>query len=234
MRFLAIVSVLALASASPPKLAPRCSPLRDPAFYNGYVPPVACWQAQDTGCRAYIQPGTDLYIDPKLRLAIVSGVKSYCFDTIKEEQTRELDGRRTYGWRERHGKLTDIGNGILIISEMSDATIKAYQALRYPAEGECSNCVDWHPIGFRPPVCSVSKSRGYLIIDRHSIECKWLVIYDNAETASMIVPYGPRARPRTELSSLRATGRLLSTQQHRGLRSPLGTHRPELSSCSSS
>jgi hypothetical protein len=127
---------LALAAATSGRLTRRCSPYRDPELAGGYLPPVACWQGQDTACRAYIQTGTELFVDAKHRLVIVYGVSDSCFATIAEEAARAGDGRKIYGWREKHGKLSNIGGGILVISEMSEKVVKEYQALTYYKDRE--------------------------------------------------------------------------------------------------
>ncbi len=121
----------AAATASPSQLNPRCSPARDPEWFRGYLPPVACWQDQDTACRAYIGYSTEIYLDTKHKLAVVYGVSSYCFDTIAEEYARMADGRKIYGWEQKHGKLTRVADDILVISNMSDAAVKSYQSLTY-------------------------------------------------------------------------------------------------------
>ncbi|KAK3685245.1 hypothetical protein B0T22DRAFT_442431 [Podospora appendiculata] len=126
----------AFAAASPSQLNKRCSPIYDPAYYHGYLPPVACWLSQDTACRAWLSSGTELLIDAKHNLTVVYGVSSYCFETIAEELARAKDGRKTFGWLEKHGKLNDIGDGTLIISRMSADAIKRYQELKYLAPGQ--------------------------------------------------------------------------------------------------
>jgi hypothetical protein len=130
--FFFAASVLGLTTAG--HLTKRCSPLRDPEYYLGYLPPVACWQDQDTACQAYLQAGTKLLLDKEHKLAVVYGVSEGCFATIAEELAREKDGRKTYGWEKKHGKLTAIGGGILVISGMSDDTVARYAALKYKAD----------------------------------------------------------------------------------------------------
>ncbi|SPO04412.1 uncharacterized protein DNG_07097 [Cephalotrichum gorgonifer] len=130
LRSLVILTTAALAAATP-HITKRCSPARDPEWYRGYLPPVACWQDQDTACQAYIAKGTDLVIDSKHKLAVVYGVSSYCEEIIAEELARAADGRKTYGWLEKHGTLTVIEGGILVISGMSDEAVGRYEALTY-------------------------------------------------------------------------------------------------------
>ena len=120
---------LVLATAA---ITQACSPLYDPDVPGGYYPPVACWQEQDTACQAWIPRNTDLVVDAKHHMAIAFNVTKYCADQIAEELARQADGRKNFNWTAKHGKLNYIGDGILVISKMSDEAVKTYQGLKYP------------------------------------------------------------------------------------------------------
>jgi hypothetical protein len=109
----------------------RCTPTPDRELALGYMPVVGCWQDQDTACRPYIKEGTELVVDEKHKLAIVYGIDQYCMNQITEELAREKDGRKNNGWLKKHGQLNLIGNGILVISMMSEESVKQYQNLKY-------------------------------------------------------------------------------------------------------
>ena len=113
----------------------RCSPWYDEEFYHGYLPPVACWQDQDTGCCPYIREGTEMLLDGDHGLAVIYGISTYCADIIAEELARTADGRRAYGWVEKHGNLTVIGD-ILVISNMSQEAVEKYEGLVYYEDAE--------------------------------------------------------------------------------------------------
>ena len=70
-------------------------------------------------------------LDKKHNLAIVYDVSEDCFSTIAEELARKKDGRKTFGWEEKHGTLTAINGGILVISNMSDDAVARYEKLKY-------------------------------------------------------------------------------------------------------
>lgn len=127
---------LATLAVATPYLTKRCSPVYDPEYYGGYLPPVACWQDQDTACEAYIMEGTEMHLDSQHGLAIIYGVSSTCEDTIKEEVARVEDGRMVYGWLDFHGTLTLVQEGVLVISGMSEEAIGRYEELVYYSERE--------------------------------------------------------------------------------------------------
>ena len=122
------LAAVTLAAASP-RLVKRCSPVYDPDYYGGYLPPVACWHEQDTACGPYIGEGTSMLLDADHGLAVIYGVSDTCADTIQEELSRAADGRKVYGWLETHGALTLIEGGILVISGMSEGALEMYEGL---------------------------------------------------------------------------------------------------------
>ncbi|KAL2754123.1 hypothetical protein ACRALDRAFT_2020984 [Sodiomyces alcalophilus JCM 7366] len=122
MRLAVIASLVSTAFA--------CVPFYDPEYYRGHRPPVACWQDHGVTCRPYIHPNTRLRVFPESNLAVVVGITEDCANTIAEEKARDQDGRKTYGWLQKHGKLETICN-TLVISEMSDAAVQEYLALEY-------------------------------------------------------------------------------------------------------
>lgn len=129
--------VATAASASPSLLAKRCSPVYDPDLALGYYPPAPCWQTFDPSCTAYLSRDTEMTLDTKHKLAIVFGVNQYCAGQIAEELARQKDGRKNNGWLQKHGVLTYIDGGILVISNMTDDAVKRYGKLTYkgPAPG---------------------------------------------------------------------------------------------------
>ncbi|KAK4460407.1 hypothetical protein QBC42DRAFT_272501 [Cladorrhinum samala] len=130
MQLTAVFSLLlTAASASAGSITKRCSPARDPEWYNGYLPPAPCWQTFNTACQPFLRSDTQMTIDAPHNLVIVYGVDQSCAATIKEELARELDGRKTYGWQQQHGKLTLIDGGILVISNMTAQTVERYGKL---------------------------------------------------------------------------------------------------------
>ena len=70
-------------------------------------------------------------IDAAHNLVIIYGVSESCEADIKEEIARTADGRKNFGWLEKIGKLTLVGDGILVISGMSDETVESYGKLTY-------------------------------------------------------------------------------------------------------
>ncbi|PKS11255.1 hypothetical protein jhhlp_003016 [Lomentospora prolificans] len=133
---LTVLFALAAAAPEPATLQKRCSPWYDEEFYQGYLPPVACWQDQDTACQPYIKEGTEMLLDSDHSLAVIYGISQSCADTIAEELARTADGRRAYGWVENHGTLTVIEGGILVISNMSETAVQTYSELIYYADAE--------------------------------------------------------------------------------------------------
>ncbi|KLU88935.1 hypothetical protein MAPG_07916 [Magnaporthiopsis poae ATCC 64411] len=114
-------------------LAKRCSPMPDPNVKNGYFPPAPCWHTFTPDCKNHIAPSTEQYVSAARHTAVIMGVSDYCFKDIEEEQAREADGRATWGWTKKHGKLTRVPNtNILVITEMPDDAVKAYQAMAAP------------------------------------------------------------------------------------------------------
>jgi hypothetical protein len=135
---LALTTLLTLATASPPsKLTKRCSPPRDPDLPHGYYPPAPCWQSFDTACKPHLSADTTMTLDAEHGLAVVYGVSSYCAAEIAEEQARDADGRKNYGWEEQHGRMTVIepsgavAERILVLSGMSALAVQKYAALTY-------------------------------------------------------------------------------------------------------
>jgi hypothetical protein len=133
MHLLMLIPFLAFTTtASMPKhLSRRCSPAYDPELARGYYPPAPCWQDFDTSCQPYLLEGTDMMLDAQHSLAVIYGVSSSCVAEIAEELARTKDGRKNYGWVKKYGKLNSIGDGILVISEMPDTAVKAFQRLKY-------------------------------------------------------------------------------------------------------
>ena len=129
-KLLALATAAALAAATP-RLTKRCSPVYDEDYFGGYLPPVACWHDQDTACQPYIKEGTTMLLDSDHGLAVVYGVSEHCADTIREELARVENGKKTYGWLEKHGRLTLIDGGILVISDMSEDAVGMYEGLEY-------------------------------------------------------------------------------------------------------
>lgn len=130
--FLLAGAAASLASASPSApLAKRCSPAYDPDLARGYYPPAPCWQTFDPSCTPFLAQGTEQTVNAKHRAAVVFGVDEYCAAEIAEELAREKDGRKNYGWVRKHGSLTYVKGGILVISNMTDDAITRYQKLTY-------------------------------------------------------------------------------------------------------
>lgn len=128
MRLVALLAAMA-AAASALVLTKRCSPLYDPEYHHGYRRPAPCWLTFDTSCYNYIAIGSELYINKNLRLVIVTNVSASCSADIAEELAREKDGRKTNEWTKYHGRLNDIGGGILVISAMDDDALQFYEKL---------------------------------------------------------------------------------------------------------
>jgi len=70
-------------------------------------------------------------VDKKHKLAIVYGLSSDCAAEIAEELAREAVGKKNYGWVKKHGDLTVIKGGILVISGMSEEAVGKYEKLVY-------------------------------------------------------------------------------------------------------
>ncbi|KAK4149944.1 hypothetical protein C8A00DRAFT_46546 [Chaetomidium leptoderma] len=120
------------------QLTKRCSPAYDPDLALGYYPPAPCWQTFDPACQPYIATGTEMTVDAKHKLAVVYGVSASCVAQIAEELAREADGRKNYGWVEKHGWLTVLaaqdgeeGGRTLVISGMSAQAVERYGKLTY-------------------------------------------------------------------------------------------------------
>ncbi|KAM0326329.1 hypothetical protein ACHAQA_006929 [Verticillium albo-atrum] len=128
MYALALAALLPFASAG---LVKRCSPIVDPDLHNGFLPPAPCWLTFNSVCQRFLIPGTEITIDDVHGLIVVHGITEECVADIEEEHAREEDGRKTFGWTEEHGKLNPIGDGILVISKVSDETVQKYQSLTY-------------------------------------------------------------------------------------------------------
>jgi hypothetical protein len=134
---LALTTLLTLATATPSKLAKRCSPRRDPDLPHGYYPPAPCWQTFDPACRPYLSAGTTMTLDAEHGLAVVYGLSESCAAEIAEELARDADGRKNYGWEEEHGRMTVIEPSgaveerILVLSGMSERAVQKYGALTY-------------------------------------------------------------------------------------------------------
>ncbi|KAK4466801.1 hypothetical protein QBC42DRAFT_302288 [Cladorrhinum samala] len=135
MQLIKVFSLATAAAATPATFSPlqkRCSPVYEEGLALGYYPPAPCWQTFDTACRPFLAENTQMVIDPKQHLVVVYGVPSYCGAEIAEELAREASGRKNYGWVAKHGYLTYLEGGILVISGMSEDAIKRYQQLTYP------------------------------------------------------------------------------------------------------
>lgn len=126
-----LVTIAVGAAASPAILHKRCSPLRDEEYQSGHLPPVPCWLAADPACQAFIPQGTDIDVDHDTSSATVRGISAACVSTIAEEHAREKDGRKTYGWTEKIGKLDTSEEGILRITGMSCDTVQQYLQLQH-------------------------------------------------------------------------------------------------------
>ena len=124
------VNLASVATASP-ALEKRCSPAYDPEVNHGYYPPAPCWQTFNTACQPFLAQGTEQTINAKHRVTVVYGVSEYCAGEIAEELARVADGRKNYGWLEKHGQLTYIKGGILVISNMTDDALNRYAKLTY-------------------------------------------------------------------------------------------------------
>lgn len=134
MHLLTITSTLlaTLASASPSgPLTKRCSPAYDPDLALGYYPPAPCWQTFDPSCTAYLSRNNEMTLDTKHKVALIFGLEKYCADQVIEELARQKDGRKNNGWLQKHGKLTYIEGGILVISNMTDEAVTRYGKLTY-------------------------------------------------------------------------------------------------------
>jgi hypothetical protein len=132
MQLLKVLSLATAATAAAtPSLQKRCSPLREEGLALGYYPPAPCWQTFNTACQPFLAKNTQMIIDPEQHLVIVYGVPAYCGAEIAEELAREASGEKNYGWVEKHGFLTFLQGGTLVISGMSEDAIKRYQKLTY-------------------------------------------------------------------------------------------------------
>ncbi|KAK0639969.1 hypothetical protein B0T16DRAFT_424001 [Cercophora newfieldiana] len=129
MKTLHLALFTAIATAS--SIEKRCSPAYDPELAKGYYPPAPCWQTFNPACQPFLADGTEMTVDSKHRLAIVYGVSDYCAAEISEELSREAVGKKNYGWVQKHGSLTFIKGGILVISNMTEDAVKRYEKLTY-------------------------------------------------------------------------------------------------------
>ncbi|KAK3990412.1 hypothetical protein QBC44DRAFT_325132 [Cladorrhinum sp. PSN332] len=125
----AVLSLLSATAATASAITKRCSPAFDPEWHHGYLPPAPCWQTFNTACQPFLRSDTEMTIDAAHNLVVVYGVNEYCAADIREELAREADGRKTWGWRQTHGRLTLIEGGILVISDMTNQTVQRYQNL---------------------------------------------------------------------------------------------------------
>lgn len=73
-------------------------------------------------------------LDAKHKLAVIYGVSDSCAAEVAEELAREVDGRKNYGWVRKHGNLTIIKGGILVISNMTDEAVERYSKLTYESQ----------------------------------------------------------------------------------------------------
>jgi len=129
MQLLTLALLATAATAS--SLQKRCTPVYDPDVPHGYYPPAPCWQSFSPACQPYLAQGTEMTVDAKHRLAVVYGVDEYCAAEIAEELSREAAGKKNFGWVKKHGNLTFIKGGILVISGMSEEAVVRYQKLDY-------------------------------------------------------------------------------------------------------
>jgi len=134
MRLQVFLSLTALAAATPEPTrvgprAPSCTTAPDPALAGGRNDPAPCWQDFDTACRAKIRGGTKTTIDAKMHTVTVSGLSQWCVSSVREELARVEDGRKTHGWVRQFGNLHVSDDGVLVITDMSDAAIAGYQKL---------------------------------------------------------------------------------------------------------
>jgi hypothetical protein len=135
MHLLQVFSLATAATATAiSSLQKRCSPLYEAGLARGYYPPAPCWQTFNTACQPFLATNTEMVIDAKQHLAIIYGVEDSCGAEIAEELAREASGRKNYGWVEKHGYLTFLEGGILVISGMSEDAMKMYQKLTYPTK----------------------------------------------------------------------------------------------------
>ncbi|KAK0622457.1 hypothetical protein B0T14DRAFT_494111 [Immersiella caudata] len=125
------LSTFLLATTTSASLTRRCSPMYDPELALGYLPPAPCWQTFNPACQPFLAEGTEMTVNAKYRTAVVYGVSDYCASQIAEELAREAAGRKNNGWVKNHGNLTFIKGGILVISGMSEETVRRYQKLDY-------------------------------------------------------------------------------------------------------
>ena len=118
-------------------LTRRCSPAYDPDLALGYVPPAPCRQTFDPACQPHLAAGTEMTVDARQGAAVVYGVSASCAAEIAEELARERDGRKNYGWVQKHGWLTVVeprgsgGQRFVVISEMQDEVVERYAKLTY-------------------------------------------------------------------------------------------------------
>ena len=126
----ASASLLGFGFGLPETLAPLCSPMPEPDLPRGYIPPAPCWQDFDTACQPRVLAGTKMLIDAEHKLAVIYGVPQSCETEIKEELERTADGKKNYGWVEKYGHLTTIGDGILVLSDIPDAALKKLEELQ--------------------------------------------------------------------------------------------------------
>ena len=118
-------------------LTRRCSPAYDPDLALGYVPPAPCWQTFDPACQPHLAAGTEMTVDARHGVAVVYGGSASCAAQIAEEPARGRDGRKNYGWVQKHGWLTVVephgsgGQRFLVISEMRDEVVERYAKLTY-------------------------------------------------------------------------------------------------------
>jgi len=73
--------------------------------------------------------GTTMTVNAKNHTATVTGVSKNCISQIEEELARREDGRKTHGWVEKYGNLQVSNDGVLVITNMPDSAVEAYQRL---------------------------------------------------------------------------------------------------------
>lgn len=135
MRLSTLVLLPAAAAAS--SLLKRCSPIRDPELNHGYLPPAPCWQTFNTACQPFLSTENEMTLDVKHGLAIIFGLSDSCKADVEEELAREKDGRKTYGWTQKHGTLTVIEGKqrLLVISGMTQEAVDRYAGLTFMNQG---------------------------------------------------------------------------------------------------
>ncbi|VBB78585.1 Putative protein of unknown function [Podospora comata] len=134
MQLITFLSLAATATAAASShLTKRCSPMYDPELALGYLPPAPCWQTFDPACQPQLKNPMTLIANYKM--AVIHELSSSCVGEIEEELAREAAGRKNNNWTRTQGNLHLIGDGTLVISNMSDAAVARYAGLQYPGVG---------------------------------------------------------------------------------------------------